>query len=593
MRAYTQLLCFLLLIGLAMDVQAQIKTTRPRVRVQELDLNRIFGRCGCTNCDGLSEHHNPTEDGETNFEIVNRWTFTALSGGGLGQGTPTMLTWSIVPDGTDANGGGGFVPSNMIAVFDNLFNEPSAGDPDLTTRFWHGLIQQSLDRWGEVSGIEYVFEPNDDGATNFGAGGSVGVRGDVRIGGFNIDGPNNVLAFNQFPNVGDMAIDTSDLGLFGNAALGFRLFRNVFSHEQGHGIGFAHLESNNAAFLMEPFISGAFDGPQLDDILAVQRQYGDALEKENNFQGNNTIGNASELGSIADGDIAIIGIDGSTGTVVAGNDVDFVSIDDNSDVDFFSFTVTELGFADIVLTPVGASYNQSPQFQGGGIPSNPSAFANLSLTLFDANGSAFAASNSQPAGSQESILAQFLAPGEYFARVSGSTNNVQLYTLRVEFDAIDVPVPTAPSIASFESGEIIAGDVADLLDSDNQYLELIPNLDGAPANSGVEAFFTFFSPDILVSSFSIDYEGAANTPNLEQTVSVLNASTGLFEEIVSGPVGLTDDDASFSPAGDPQQYVAVPSGLVLVEARYEETGPVLFYPWTISIDQMVINTLGN
>ena len=140
------------------------------------DLSFIIGRCGCEACRGRLEHNDPTDDeddgdGGNDFEIVNRWTATATSGGGLSQGDPTILTWSIIPDGTDANGGPGNVPSNMIAVWDNLFNESSAGDPDLTTRTWWSRIQAALDRWGELSGVEYVYEPNDDGVVNFGAGG--------------------------------------------------------------------------------------------------------------------------------------------------------------------------------------------------------------------------------------------------------------------------------------------------------------------------------------------------------------------------------------------------------------------------------------
>ncbi len=256
-----------------LDAQLRGRTPRPEKKLASdagFDLNKVWGRCGCDTCNGRLEHNEPFEEGRDagfgGFVLDSRWSISTLSGGGLGQGDPTILTWSIVPDGTDANGGSGFVPSNLIAVFDNLFNEPNAGNPDLTTRFWHGLIQQSLDRWGEISGVEYVYEPNDDGVANFGGGGAVGVRGDVRIGGFNIDGPSGILAFNQFPNVGDMAIDTADTGLYGNAGAAYRLFRNVFTHEQGHGIGIRHVESNNAGFLMEPFISGNFDGPQLDDV---------------------------------------------------------------------------------------------------------------------------------------------------------------------------------------------------------------------------------------------------------------------------------------------------------------------------------------
>ena len=40
--------------------------------------------------------------------------------------------------------------------------------------------------------------------------GVLGTRGDVRIGGHLIDGNSNVLAYNFFPNHGEMIIDTGD-----------------------------------------------------------------------------------------------------------------------------------------------------------------------------------------------------------------------------------------------------------------------------------------------------------------------------------------------------------------------------------------------
>ncbi|MEM7351398.1 MAG: hypothetical protein AAF657_11365, partial [Acidobacteriota bacterium] len=38
------------------------------------------------------------------FNDGDRWSVTATNGGGLGQGDPTVLTWSIVPDGTSIFG---------------------------------------------------------------------------------------------------------------------------------------------------------------------------------------------------------------------------------------------------------------------------------------------------------------------------------------------------------------------------------------------------------------------------------------------------------------------------------------------------------
>ena len=51
------------------------------------------------------------------------------------------------------------------------------------------------------------------------------------------------------------------------------------AHEAGHGLGLGHVTPVNGTKLMEPNISLAYDGPQADDILAVNRGYGDRLGK--------------------------------------------------------------------------------------------------------------------------------------------------------------------------------------------------------------------------------------------------------------------------------------------------------------------------
>src|SRR5262249_55619955 len=141
-----------------------------------------------------------------------------------------------------------------------------------------------FNRWSSISGLTYVFEPNDDGATINGTGGDpvglLGVRPDLRLGGKPLDGDFNVLAYNYFPNSGDQVLDTND-SFFTDTSGGSLRLRNTLAHEHGHGHGQSHVQTNNAAFLMQPILSLAYDGPQFHDILIAQRGYGDVLEKYN------------------------------------------------------------------------------------------------------------------------------------------------------------------------------------------------------------------------------------------------------------------------------------------------------------------------
>ena len=60
--------------------------------------------------------------------------------------------------------------------------------------------------------------------------------------------------------------------------------------------GSATSSPDNAGFLIEPILSTSFDGPQLDDVLAIQRLYGDAYEKNG---GNDTFSVATSLGPLS------------------------------------------------------------------------------------------------------------------------------------------------------------------------------------------------------------------------------------------------------------------------------------------------------
>jgi hypothetical protein len=382
------------------------------------------------------------------FRLDNRWTNTATPGDFATQGSPAIVTWSLVPDGTAIPGKPwqrpteSSDPSNLISFFDGLYG--NGGDPALADRPWFPIFQNATDRWSALSGLSFVYEPNDDGAglyttifnstTIDGPGGVLGVRGDVRIGGHYIDGEvgANTLAYNAYPNAGEMVLDTSNVAFFGNAASGSRAARNVIMHELGHAIGIRHMESSSAAFLMEPNISSAFDGPQLDDILAVHRWYGDVYEKSNSMAGNDSVANATPLGAFGPEGILSIGTDAATAFV--GHDaIDFVSIDDETDVDFYRFSLSHPGIVSVTLIPRGPSYSEGPE---GGTQTNFSSFSqsNLSLAIYDgAETEELAQVDAFGPGSSEVLELTLTGAGDYYLKVAGAQNTVQLYELSVDF----------------------------------------------------------------------------------------------------------------------------------------------------------------
>jgi serralysin len=386
----------------------------------------------------------------------DRWAVTA-SGATGGTGTPVTLTWSFAPDGTQIPSEGA---SNFISYFDGLFNVTSGGS-DLTQRPWFSLFEDSFDRWSEVGGITFKYEPNDSGSILNTSAGVVGVRGDVRIGGAFVDGANGTLAYTWLPDSGDMVIDTGETGFYSNSSNNYRSLRNTVMHELGHAFGLLHIESSTDALLMEPFINSSFDGPQLDDIRGIQGLYGDPLEKTNNGLGNGTPLRAFHLGLLASGALDI-GSDATGTQVVAATETDFVSIANSTDIDFYSFDIVAPSLLDITLTPLGGVFNQGVE---GGVQSqfNANARSDLTLAVFASNGTTLLGSaNLDGAGAVESLIDLALnSAGKYFARVTGAAANVQMYQLQLS--ATLIPVTLAGDYN--EDGTVDAADYAVWRDS--------------------------------------------------------------------------------------------------------------------------------
>jgi hypothetical protein len=369
------------------------------------------------------------------FYSNGRWNPTAIDGATGPVGTSVTVTWSLVRDGTTIPGED---PSNLIFFMDNLFGSGPGGN-DYTQRPWFRFFNDSFGRWSELSGLTFIYEPADDGTNLRGLWGSLGVRGDVRIGGAYLDGNSGTLASTSLLNDADLTIDTGDITYYGNSAPSgaYLNIHNTLMHEIGHAVGLGHIESSSAVFLMEPFTNATINGPQLDDIRGVQYLYGDVNEKG---AGNNRSLSATPLGIIAPGTSILHGEHASTGTFVLMGETDFLSISNSNDFDYFSFEVTSPSLIDLVVTPLGPNYNERVNSNDLFTTTTSASLSDLSLELF-ASGSVvpLVASTSNPIGQAESILDfELLNPGEYLFRVSGSSALTQMYQFSLSVAALDI-----------------------------------------------------------------------------------------------------------------------------------------------------------
>jgi hypothetical protein len=371
---------------------------------------------------------------------LGKWEWTATDGDvPVVPGTPLTLTWTVVPDGTPIGALGG-VPgestaaSNLRAFLDGRYGSSAT---------WLPLIAQALEnQWGALTGVTYQYVAYDDmaplanGGTPPFAPGVLGTRADVRIGGHFVDGPLGVIAYNYYPDIGDMVIDTGDLdyGVLG--------FRNMVAHEAGHGLGLMHVCPADGTKVMEPYLSTAHDGPQLDDRLAGWRQYGDDRED------NDSSATATDLGTFASGSPAAI-------TQVA--------IEGIGESDYYRFSVPAGRAATVTLSPIAAApYLQGPQTLdcdadgdgGSGAPTlyDPRNQKDLAVSLFASDFSVFGLADANGPGGTETIPEMLLATGVHYVSVYGGGDTVQAYQL-----VITLSDPTTIAIDDVSMSEGNAG----------------------------------------------------------------------------------------------------------------------------------------
>jgi len=336
------------------------------------------------------------------------------------NGNNITLTYSFPDDGLNITNCFGDGETNELhARLNSIYGNEAA---------WKSIFQQEFDRWSEVTGITYT-EVSDDNAF-WGAGGPYNGqagRGDLRIVMGENRGPSGVLACNSFPDNGDMYLDVDEP--WGSSTF----FRNVLTHEHGHGLGLAHVcpddDDSIGGFpiLMKPFIDTGFLGPQTDDQIGAQSLYGDRFEPNNS--GGTSV------------DLPALGLTNTGSPVV----VDFMSIRNSSDDDLFrvpSFGGTTMN---LTVLPVGGNpYDETGQFGGGnsgcvGVSLNnldPEAIADLRFTILNPNFAAVATIDNTGIGEFESVTNFELAEeGDWFVQVSSPTptanDEVQLYRFSI------------------------------------------------------------------------------------------------------------------------------------------------------------------
>jgi hypothetical protein len=491
----------------------------------------------------------------TDFQIGGRWSSTSFGSTGS-TGNPMTLSYSYVPDGVFVPSAG--LGSGASALFSRM-NSLFGGN----TALWQSKFAQVFQRWDDLSGVNYVFV-SDDGAALHNSPGQQNVRGDVRISMITLSN-SNVLAYNFFPNNGDMVMNQtwSWTNWPGND---YRFLRNVIGHEHGHGLGIEHVIPVNNTKLMEPSIDPnflPFDGPQSDDIQAVQFLYGDRLEN------NDSNATKSDLGPATNGQL-----------------VDFLAIERNTDVDWFRVEIPVGNSLTVTATPVGSTYSQGPQ-GGSATTRNSLNIQDLRLAAYQSDGTTLIQlQNANGIGLPETI-ANIPRPanGEIALRVDSLTGIVDIQRYRLNFSLTPSSVVVQTNFYNLIRGVTVGGDLASLQASDDNRLVLRPGIVFSTTQAPIEFEARGTSTELTPTHLSMKIEGSATSGSVSRKVELFNFVSNQWEEVANAAMATTEGVVSIDIASNPQRFVSG-GGTISARISYRATGPVFAYPWSGSTDHI-------
>ena len=119
--------------------------------------------------------------------------------------------------------------------------------------------------------------------------------------------------------------------------------------------------------------------------------------------------------------------------------------------------------------------------------------------------------------------------------------------------------------------------------SNDVYFVLRPGVVLSSSQSPIVLVLSGTAPGSAASSLSMIVEAHANQANIRQTVDSYNFSTSAYDTLNPAVLPLMDAIATL-PISSPNNHIG-PGNEVRTPLSYKAVGPILSYPWRVSIDE--------
>ena len=164
--------------------------------------------------------------------------------------------------------------------------------------------------------------------------------------------------------------------------------------------------------------------------------------------------------------------------------------------------------------------------------------------------------------------------------------NAQVFHIQQMVDAVGLDASLAGPLDNISltiNAGTESGGLAELENDDSQVVSVLAAAVDVPVQFEVVAD----SPTLQPPSLNLTFEPRSNTPNVNQTIELFNFNTGVFDVVDQRAVGTDFETTVLDLNTNTFSFIDPANCQIRCRVSYEPTGPVVFFPWKIELDQLV------